>query len=136
MRRQKPRPSSKRLTKRSFEREKVPTRTFQGPSDLGSVVSSIPRHGVLHRHTTPTLEAYLYPSVVPPVSSTQPFAVRVLVEDKTWRDRRQIIREPSEKAELRSNPVTVQGYTGIRLDGNLARAVMVRLLFSKFVTNH
>lgn len=104
-----------------LEREKVPTRTFQGPSDLGSVSFQYPKTwSVYTAKTTPTLEAYLYPSVVPPVSSTQPFAVRVLVEDKTYETVVKSYESQVKKAELRSNPVTVQGYTGIRLDGKFS----------------
>lgn len=104
-----------------LEREKVPTRTFQGPADLGSVSFQYPKTwSVYTAKTSASLEAYLHPNVVPPVALTQAFAVRVLVEDKSYDSVIKSYDAQVKKTDLRSNPVTVQGFTGIRLDGKFS----------------
>jgi cytoskeletal protein RodZ len=68
-----------------LEREKVPTRTFTGPSDLGSVSFQYPKTWSTYvAKQSLELEAYLHPDFVPPVSNTQPFAIRVVVEDRSY----------------------------------------------------
>lgn len=106
-----------------LEREKVPTRTFEGPADLGSVSFQYPKTwSVYTAKTTTTLEAYLHPTVVPPVASTQAYALRILVEGRAYDTVISSYDAQVKKGDLRSNPATVSGFTGIRLDGKFSSA--------------
>lgn len=105
-----------------LEREKVPTKQFQGPADLGSVSFQYPRTwSVYTAKNVDTLEAYLHPNVIPPVATTQPFALRVLVEDRQYEVVLKTYDGLIRKGDIRSNPVTVEGFSGVRLDGKLSK---------------
>ncbi len=105
-----------------LEREKLPTRLFSGPADLGSVSFQYPKTWSAYvAKQSSELEAYLYPSVVPPVSNTQPFAVRVTVEAKAYDLSIKVYDQLVKRGDLRSNPVTIEGFSGIRLDGKFTK---------------
>jgi hypothetical protein len=105
-----------------FEREKLPTRTYIGPADLGSVSFQYPKTWSAYANTQAgSLEVYLHPDTVPPVSNTQPFAVRVTVENKQYDAVIKQYDSIVKKGDLRSNPVTIEGFSGIRLDGKFTK---------------
>lgn len=105
-----------------LEREKLPTRTFTGPADLGSVSFQYPKTWSAYTAKQATsLETYLHPETVPPVATTQPYAVRVLVEDKPYETVIKVYDALVKKGDLRSSPVTIEGYSGIRLDGKFTK---------------
>lgn len=105
-----------------MEREKLPTRTFTGPADLGSVTFQYPRTWSAYvAENKSSLEVYMHPDTVPPVVNTQPYALRVTVEDKQYDA---VIRSYDglvKKGSLRSNQASVEGYSGIRLDGTFTK---------------
>lgn len=104
--------------KEFIEREKEPTRDFIGPDDLGRVTFKYPKTwSVYVGKTGSNYEAYLNPGVVPTVSNSQPFAVRVVIEDKTYDTILRSYESRVEKKELTSAPFTVGEFSGIRLDG-------------------
>lgn len=105
-----------------FEREKLPTRTYIGPADLGSVTFQYPKTWSAYADKQQSaLEVYLHPDTVPPVSNTQPFAVRVIVEDKGYDAVLKAFDGLVKKGDLRSSPVTIEGFTGVRLDGKFSK---------------
>lgn len=104
-----------------LEREKLPTRMFQGPSDLGSVSFQYPKTwSVYTAKVSSGLETYLNPDVVPPVTAGQAYALRVLVESRTYDVVIRSYDEAVKKGTLRTSPVTVNGFAGIRVDGKLS----------------
>lgn len=106
----------------AMEREKVPTRMYVGPSDLGSVSFQYPKTwSVYVARQTDSLETYFHPEVIPPLSDEQPFALRVRVEDKAYETIIKSYDGLVKKGSLRSNPVTVEGFSGIRLDGEFSK---------------
>lgn len=111
------------LDEASFlEKEKLPTRTYTGPADLGSVSLQYPRTwSVFVSKQAGGLEVYMHPDVVPPVSNTQPFATRVIVEDKPYETVLKSYDTLVKKGDLRSNSVTIEGFNGIRLDGKFTK---------------
>ncbi len=111
------------IDEKSFlEKEKLPTRTYTGPADLGSVSLQYPRTwSVYVGQQVGALEVYMHPDVVPPVSNTQPFATRVVVEDKPYETVLKAYDALVKKGDLRSNPVTIEGFSGIRLDGKFTK---------------
>ncbi|MEO5690924.1 MAG: hypothetical protein ABIQ64_01940 [Candidatus Saccharimonadales bacterium] len=105
-----------------FEKEKLPTRIYTGPADLGSISFQYPRTwSVYVGKQVAGLEVYLHPDVVPPVSNTQPFATRIVVEDKAYDAVLKAYDSLVKKGDLRSNPVTIEGFSGIRLDGKFTK---------------
>lgn len=104
--------------KEFLEKEKIPTRTFKGPADLGSVSFSYPKTwSVYVAKQSTSLEAYLHPNFVPTVSNTQPFALRVLVEDRPYETVINLYDNIVKKGDLKSNTAKIEGFSGIRLDG-------------------
>ncbi|MBC7746569.1 hypothetical protein H7Y40_01150 [Pedobacter sp.] len=103
-----------------LEREKVPTREFVGLDDFGRVSFQYPKtwsvyvavNGVGGKY-----EAYLNPGIVPPVSTSQPFATRITVESKAYDAIVKTYETRVEKKELVSSPITIGSFDGIRLDG-------------------
>ena len=105
-----------------IEKEKLPTQTYTGPADLGSVSFQYPKTWSVYVAKQSTgLEVYLHPDSVPPVSNTQPFATRVLVEDRPYDTVLKTYDTLVKKGDLKSNPVTIEGFSGIRLDGKFTK---------------
>ena len=112
---------AERLGEDFAEREKQPTRQYNGPSDLGSVTFRYPKTwSVYVAETNNKLDAYLHPNYVPKVQTAQPFALRVLVEDKSYDTILKSYESKVKNGELKSSPVTVNGFSGIRLDGKFS----------------
>lgn len=108
--------------KEYLEREKLPTRTFTGPADLGSVAFQYPRTwSAFTEKNVNALQTYLHPDVVPPIANDQPFALRVLVEDKAYDTVNKSYESRVKKGDLRATPVTVQGFSGLRYDGTFSK---------------
>lgn len=107
---------------RYIEREKAPYRTYTGPADLGSVSFQYPKTwSAYNLRAVGELEAYLNPDPVPPIANTQPFALRVEVVDKSYDVVVKTYDQLVKKGNLRSNPYTTNGFTGIRLDGTFSK---------------
>jgi len=108
-----------------LEREKQPYLQFAGPTDLGHVTFSYPKTWSMYVANNGTsgedYEAYLNPVSVPPVESDQPYAARVVMSSKTYEDSLQSYESTVKKGDLKSSPITVNGFSGIRLDGQFSK---------------
>jgi hypothetical protein len=51
------------------------------------------------------------------IASDQAYATRVLISDKTYEDTLKSYESSVKKGTLKSAPITVNGFTGVRLDG-------------------
>lgn len=112
------------------ERIKSPSLTFSGPVDYGSVTFLFPKTWSVYvaKDITATnyngdYEAYLNPDVVPPVSTTQPFALRVNILTKNYDSVLNDYSSAIKKGDLKSTPVTVNEVTGTRLDGKFSKEI-------------
>lgn len=110
-----------------FEREKEPNREFAGPADYGRVTFDYPKTWSVYvnKDTTVgnTFEAYLNPISVPPVSVSQQFSMRVLIESKDY-DKVVAGYSPLvKKGDLTASSVSVDGNTGTRLDGSFSKDI-------------
>lgn len=108
------------LEKDFVEREKQPYTKFNGPDDLGHVTFDYPKTWsvyVAKNGSDGDFEAYLNPGTVPAVNTTQPYATRVIVDNKEYDDSLKSYESLVKSGKLRSSPVTVNGFTGVRLDG-------------------
>ncbi len=117
------------------EREKEPRREFVGPDDYGRVTFMYPKtwssYVAKNGTSGSSYEAYLNPGVVPSVSSTQPFALRVVITDQDFD--KVLARYDSlvKKGDLKSSTTTSEGQSGTRLDGNFTKDIRGAAVFYK-----
>lgn len=107
------------------EREKQPTRTFVGPDDYGRVTFQYPKTWSVYvgkdGKSGGSYEAYLQPGVVPPVATTTPFATRVIVESRQYETVLKNYEALIKSSALKSSPITIGEFTGVRLDGTFTK---------------
>lgn len=112
--------------KQFLEREKSPYLQYAGPDDLGRVTFSYPKTWSGYVAKDPaegTLEAYFNPGIVPFVASDQQFALEVKVSGREYEDTLKSYESPVKKGELKSSPVVINGFSGIRLDGKFSAKI-------------
>lgn len=109
------------------ERDKAPNRQFAGPEDYGSLAFDYPKTWSVYvekdASSSSSYQAYLNPVVVPPISSSQQFALRVSIEA---RDTDQVIASYQslvKKGDLKSSAVKLDGQDGTRLDGLFSKDI-------------
>lgn len=111
------------------EREKEPRREFAGPDDYGRLTFAYPKTwSVYIDQDTSTrgnrFTAYFNPITVPPVgSSSARYALRVSIENIAYDRRLDSYRQSIAKGDITSQPITVNGHDGTRLDGNIEQEV-------------
>jgi len=113
--------------KKFTQREKEPKRLFVGPEDYGRVSFNYPKTWSVFINKDAssggTYEAYLNPVTVPPISTTQQFAIRLTIEQKDY-DKAITSYDPLvKKGDLKSSSVTVNGASGTRIDGNFSKDI-------------
>ena len=125
------------------EREKEPNRQFVGPDDYGRLTFNYPKTWSVYEAkdvstSGGTYEAYLNPIVVPPVSASQQYAVRVTIEEKDYDKVIGSYESLVKKGDLRSGPASANGHSGTRFDGsfskNIRGAAVVYKIRDKTVT--
>lgn len=110
------------------EQEKEPNREFVGPDDYGRLTFSYPKTWSVYEakdvsSNGGTYEAYLNPVVVPPVSTTQQYALRVAIEEKDYDQVVSSYEHLVKKGDLRSTAFSANGHSGTRLDGNFSKDI-------------
>lgn len=111
---------AQKLEKDFVEREKQPYIKFNGPDDLGHLTFDYPKTWSVYiakNGSAGDFEAYLNPNSVPAVTATQPYATRVIVDDRPYDTVLKSYESLVKSGKLKSSPITVNGFTGIRLDG-------------------
>lgn len=110
-----------------FERDKEPNREFVGPTDYGRVTFNYPKTWSVFVNKDlsigDTYEAYLNPVSVPPISSTQQYALRVLIESKDYDKAIASYDYLVKKGDLTATSVTADGNNGTRLDGSFSKDI-------------
>lgn len=109
------------------EREKEPNRQFVGPDDYGRLTFDYPKTWSVYVAKDVakggTYEAYLNPVTVPPVSSTQQYSLRVLIEEKDYDQVVKTYESLVKKGDLRTTAASSNGNNGTRLDGNFTKDI-------------
>ncbi len=109
------------------QREKEPNRQFVGPDDFGRLVFDYPKTWSVYvaRDVSKggAYEAYLNPITVPPVSSTQQFSLRVVIEQKDYDEVVKTYEALVKKGDLRTSVASANGNSGTRLDGNFTKDI-------------
>lgn len=109
-----------------LEREKSPYDRYAGPDDLGRVSFNYPKTWSGHVNKDPSggeLEAYFHPGVVPFVASGQQFALEVKVTRRLYEQFLKQYESYVKRGDLKSTPVVINGFSGIRLDGKFSQQI-------------
>lgn len=109
------------------EREKEPNREFIGPADYGQVTFNYPKTWSMYiakdASNGGSYEAYLNPTVVPVVSTTQQYALRVTISQSDYDTVVSGYNSLVKKGDLTSSSITVNGNSGVRLDGSFSKDI-------------
>jgi hypothetical protein len=109
------------------EREKAPYREFVGPDDYGRVSFYYPKTWSVYINkdagASGKYEAYLNPIIVPTVSSTQQFALRLSIESTDYAKIVASYDSLVKKGDLKSSAASFNGFSGTRLDGNFTKDI-------------
>jgi hypothetical protein len=121
--------------KKFSEREKEPRREFVGPEDYGRVVFDYPKTWSAYVAKDASkggqYEAYLNPVTVPAVSSTQQFALRVVISEQDYDKVLATYEGLIKKGDLKSSTVSVDGQNGTRIDGSFTKDIRGAAVFYK-----
>lgn len=117
------------------EKEKNPLATYQGPSNLGSVVIKYPKTWSAYvdesgRGKSP-LDGYFHPTTVPGLQSGTAYALRIEVIEKSFADEVKSYdsRINSGKTTAKAyQPVNVKNVVGLRVEGELSSSQTGRMV--------
>jgi hypothetical protein len=109
------------------ESEKLPNRQFVGPDDYGRVTFDYPKTWSVYVSSDATnggtFVAYLNPISVPPISTSQQFAARVVIEQLDYDKAIASYDSFVKKGDLKASSVKADGNNGTRLDGIFSKDV-------------
>lgn len=109
--------------KKLVEALKQPYTQLVGPDDFGRVTLNYPKTWSLYianNGSGNSYEAYLHPGGVPAISSSQAYATRVVVNSTAYENAVNSYASAVKKGDLKSSPITVGNFTGMRLDGKFS----------------
>lgn len=109
------------------EREKQPNKVFKAPDDYCGLKFLYPKTWSAFESEEVTnggdYLAYLNPDVVPPISNSQQFALRVTIEQKDYDNVTSQYDSLVQKGDLKQSSTSSQGKEGMRLDGNFSKNI-------------
>ncbi len=109
------------------EREQQPNLTFRAPDDYCALSFQYPKTWSVYESEQITnggdYKAYLNPKVVPPISSNQQYALRVLIEQKDWDQVIDQYKGLVQKGDLKQSTTSSEGNQGARLAGNFSKNI-------------
>lgn len=113
--------------KKFAEREKEPNNQFVGPEDYGRVTFNYPKTWSVYVNSNVVnggkFEAYLHPLVVPKVSATEQFALRVVIEENSYDKVIATYSKLIDDGSLKSSSFSANGASGMRFDGNFTKDI-------------
>lgn len=116
------------------EREKEPTRQLVGPEDLGRVTLNYPKTWsvlITKDGSNNQYEVYMNPGVVLAPASKNIYALRVIVEGKSYESIVAEYQDLVKKGDLKATPIAIEGKNGTRLDGNFSKDVQGSMVIFK-----
>lgn len=109
------------------EREKQPTKTFKAPDDFCGLTFQYPKTWSAFEseqiQNGGDYKAYLNPDVVPPISNSQQYALRVLIEQRDFDDVMNQYQNLVQKGDLKQSVASSQGNEGARLTGDFSKDI-------------
>ena len=113
--------------KKFAERDKELRREFVGPEDYGRLVFNYPKiwsaYVAKDASAGGEFEAYLNPVIVPAVSASQQFALRVNISDQDYDKVLASFDSLIKKGDLKSSSTSTNGQNGTRIDGTFSKDV-------------
>ena len=110
----------KQLEAEFTEREKIPTRNYTSPSELGSVKLSFPKTWSSYvDNSSSKFDFFAYPSYVP--SKGVNYALRMSITTEQFATALKTYDSQVQKGDLKATAVKGSGVTGTRLDGFLKK---------------
>lgn len=109
--------------KKLVEALKQPYTQLIGPDDFGRVTLNYPKTWSLYiaqNGSGNSYEAYLHPGGVQAVSASQAYAARVVINSTAYETAVSSYSAAVKKGDLKSAPITVGNFTGVRLDGKFS----------------
>lgn len=107
--------------------EKQPNRDFAGPDDYGRVSFKYPKTWSVYEAKDATsggtYEAYFSPGVIPPVADDQRYALRLVIENKSYDDVISSYQTLVKSGQLKASSATIGDQNGTRLDGNFTKDI-------------
>jgi len=121
---------------KAFQEERLKDTTdFVGPDDYGRVTFKYPKIWSVYVDKDASkggdYAAYINPGVVPPVSPTQQFAVRVTITSQSVDQQLKKYESLVKKGDLKSSAISVNGQSGTRLDGSFTKNIRGSAVFFK-----
>ncbi len=103
------------------EREKLPTKSYTSPTELGSVRLTFPKtwSSYVDINGNAEINYYGHPNYVP--SKNVNYALRMSVIAKAFADEMKTYESQLKKGELKASSIQVAGVKGSRLDGFLKK---------------
>ena len=116
------------INKAAFlEEEKRPYRAFTAPSDFGRVSFNYPKTWAAfnYANSSSSYSVYFYPLVVPPITTDTAYALRLDVSNRAYDGVIKSFESPASRGEVTVRPFTTtkDGLSGVRVDGQLSRAI-------------
>jgi len=115
--------------------EKLPYKTFYGPDDYGRASFQYPKTWSMYVTQDASqggaYEAYLNPDFVPPIASSQLYALRVNINQEDYDSAVTSYNSLVSTGELNSQPITAGGSTGTRFDGKFSTELRGALVIFK-----
>lgn len=109
------------------QREKEPNTMFKAPDDYCGVRFMYPKTWSVYESERITnggdYRAYLNPKVVPVISNSTQFALRVVIEQRDYDDVLQRYDNLISKGDLKQSSSSSNGQTGVRLSGNFSKNI-------------
>lgn len=109
------------------EREKRPNETFKAPDDYCALTFQYPKTWSVYESEEITnggdFKAYLNPKIVPPVTGTNQFALRVLIEQNNYDQVVDSYASLVKKGDLKQSTTASEGKSGTRLTGNFNKNI-------------
>jgi hypothetical protein len=109
------------------EREKQPNSVFKAPDDYCGLTFQYPKTWSVYESEQISnggdYKAYLNPKVVPPISSSQQYALRVTIEQKDYDSITSQYESLVQKGDLKQSSAASQGNQGTRLTGNFSKNI-------------
>lgn len=111
-----------------FEKERnALTRQFVGPEDYGRLSFNYPKSWSVFVENDASkggvYKAYLHRDVVPAISDSQQYMLRVVIEEKGYDAVISQYESRVKRGDLKSSTASFNGHTGTRLDGNFTKNI-------------
>lgn len=116
---------SEQSEKEYRELEGEPNYSFVGPDDYGRVLFDYPKTWSVYEATDVSsgngkYEVYFSRRIVPRISSTQQYALRVEIEENLYDNVLKRYESRIKRGDLSSSVFKVKGHTGTRIDGQIS----------------